>query len=177
VVVSEYSRRQLGSGLNDASEAFDVFVTPHLPILRAIAAREVGVSDADDVVQEALLRAWRRWETFDPERGTAKSWLSAVVLDQVRQRHRRGLRRHLRPSVGEVRSLVVEGPSGTRVDVERAIVHLPRRQRQVIVLHYLAELTIDEVAAVLRISAGSVKRHLFDARSKLRTEMKGDLRD
>ncbi len=48
---------------------------------------------------------------------------------------------------------------------------LPRRQREVVTLHYLADLPLVEVAAVLGISIGSVKSHLFDARAALRTTL------
>jgi RNA polymerase sigma-70 factor (ECF subfamily) len=58
-----------------------------------------------------------------------------------------------------------------RVDVERAVGALPRRQREVITLYYLADLGVAEVGQVLGISAGSVKSHLHDARANLRTAL------
>lgn len=53
-------------------------------------------------------------------------------------------------------------------DLARAIAGLSRRQREVITLHYLADLSVDEVGMVLAIAPGSVKSHLFDARRALR---------
>jgi RNA polymerase sigma-70 factor (ECF subfamily) len=55
-----------------------------------------------------------------------------------------------------------------RLDVETAVRGLPQRQREVVTLFYLADLSLSEVAAVLAISDGSVKRHLSAARAALR---------
>lgn len=64
---------------------------------------------------------------------------------------------------------VATAPITDRIDVERAVARLPRRQRQVITLHYLADLPVAEVAAVLGIGESSVKTHLGAGRSALRS--------
>src|SRR3954453_17304020 len=74
---------------------FGEWVAPHLAALWALAVHEVGSSAADDVVQESLLRAWRKWSPYDPVRGTARAWLVAIVLDRSR-RHR--VRRRPKPT-------------------------------------------------------------------------------
>ncbi|MEO6502837.1 MAG: RNA polymerase sigma factor [Jatrophihabitantaceae bacterium] len=152
----------------DTEDDFTAWVKPHLTVLRVLADRQVGTAAGADVVQEALLRAWQRRGTFDPDRGTARAWLVAILLDRAR-RHR--LRRPLPfPKVG-VGVGVVEAPSADRIDVEQAVARLPRRQRQVITLHYLADLSVSEVAAVLGVSESSVKTHLGAARSALRARL------
>jgi RNA polymerase sigma factor (sigma-70 family) len=131
-----------------------------------VAVREVGAADCDDLVQDALIRAWRRRETFRPDRGSIKSWLIAILLDQARRRRTR-LRDLRLPHMSSERAL---GPDdGDRLDVEDAIRRLPMRQRQVVTMFYLADLPIDEVAAVLSLRPGSVKAHLARARETLRT--------
>jgi RNA polymerase sigma-70 factor (ECF subfamily) len=146
----------------DTPAEFADWVRPHLDLMTAVAQREVGDADRDDVVQNALVRAWQRRTTYRPERGTARVWLLAILLDQAR-RHRG--RRRADPLVDE--DVAVLTPDD-RLDVERAIRRLPSRQRQVVVLHYLADLAVAEVAEVLGISVGSVKSHLHDARRALR---------
>ena len=150
-----------------ASDDFAAWVAPHLPVLVALAVREVGSADAEDVVQEALLRAWRRRGTFRAELGTPRAWLVAVLLDRAR-RHRVRSRR--------VTVLAADGAAAPAtpdesLDLDRAIAALPPRQRQAITLHYLADLSVADIAAVLGIAAGSVKSALHDARARLREEL------
>jgi RNA polymerase sigma-70 factor (ECF subfamily) len=69
--------------------AFGAWVAPHLPALSRYAHRLVPAAAADDVVQEALVRAWSRQATYvRPE--ARRPWLLAIVADQAR-RHRREL--------------------------------------------------------------------------------------
>ena len=172
------SRVRLDAGLGgvppDTADGFAAWVTPHLSVLRALADRQVGPASGADVVQEALLRTWQQRGAFDPERGTVRAWLVAILLDRAR-RHR--LRRHRswldsRESPDPlVDPETVQAPSADRIDVERAVARLPRRQRQAITLHYLADLSVAEVATVLGVSESSVKTHLGAARSALRTRL------
>ena len=148
------------------ADEFAEWVTPHLPVLRALADRQVGPAAGADVVQEALLRAWRRRGTFDPDRGTPRAWLVGILLDRAR-RHR--LRRP-RP-LPHLLAAEAAAPAPDRIDVERAVARLPRRQRQAVTLHYLADLSVAEVAAVLGIAESSVKTHLGAARAALRERL------
>lgn len=154
-------RSQGGALTSIVSSQFADLITEHLRFLSAVAVRDVGSADAEDVVQEALIRAWRRRETFDSARGSMRSWLVAIVLDQAR-RHRA----RLHPSVS-IEHAPVGQASESRLDLQRAIDLLPRRQREVITLFYLADLSVHEVAEVLGISDGTVKSTLSDARHAL----------
>ena len=152
------------------AEEFRAWVTPHLPAMSRLAARLTSDGDRDDVVQDALVRAWRRRSTFDPDRGSPQAWLLAIVADRSR-RHRV---RSAPPSAALVD--VAEGPradSDRRVDVERAMRRLARRQRLAVELHYFVGLPIAECAAVMGCSDGTVKSTLSDARRRLRTELEG----
>jgi RNA polymerase sigma-70 factor (ECF subfamily) len=143
---------------------FATWVAPHTDVLAALAIREVGTASADDVVQETLVRAWRRRSTYRADRGSVRSWLLAVLLDQARRHRTR------RPSLSVIVDPVQQlGPGvAERLTLEAAIAALPRRQRQVITLHYLADLPVAEIAILLDIAAGSVKSALHDARLALR---------
>jgi RNA polymerase sigma factor (sigma-70 family) len=144
---------------------FAEWVSPHLGVLSALAIREVGPNDADDVVQDALVRAWRRRLTYRAERGSPRAWLVGVLLDRARRRRTRAARPLRQQHVagdGAVPDALVH------LDIENAVRALPRRQREVITLYYLADLGVDEVADLLRISSGTVKSHLHDAREALK---------
>src|SRR5206468_5844116 len=72
-----------------AADDFTAWVRPHIGAMANLASRMVGATDRDDVVQESLTRAWRRWSTFRPERGTPRAWLLAIVADRCRRSRRR----------------------------------------------------------------------------------------
>jgi RNA polymerase sigma factor (sigma-70 family) len=160
-----HSTAALPLGVDD----FAAWVSPHLAVLAALAVREVGSADAEDVVQDALVRAWRRRSTYRQDRGSSRAWLVGVLLDQAR-RHR--VRRRPATVFSRDRAGRTEPVSpADRLDVEHAIRALPRRQREVITLYYLADLSVFEIGQLLGISAGSVKSHLHDARARLRVAL------
>ena len=114
-------------------EDFARWVQPHLTVMTRYAGRQVAPADRDDLVQEALIRAWQRWSTYDPARGSAAGWLLAIVADRCRRHRSR------RPSGREVELVEHAAPPAQRhdIDLERAIAGLARRQRQAVDLHYL----------------------------------------
>jgi RNA polymerase sigma-70 factor (ECF subfamily) len=147
---------------------FARWVHPHLTAITRYAGRQVPLGDRDDVVQEALIRAWQRWSTYDPARGSAAAWLLGIVADRCR-RHR------TRQPSGRVVELVEHATPSTPhdVDLERAIAGLARRQRQAVELHYFVGLDVATVAEVMGCAPGTVKATLHQARARLR-EVLGD---
>lgn len=143
-------------------EDFGAWVEPHLVAMSNLAARLVGSTDRDDVVQEALARAWRKRATFDPRRGTPRVWLLAIVADRAR---RLRTRRRAQRLGGEA---VVQPTDGSRIDVERAIATLPPRMRFAVDCFYFVDLSIAETAELMGVSEGTVKSTLADARDRLR---------
>lgn len=136
-------------------------VEPHLGRLGWLADRIAGPSDGDDVVQEAVFRAWMKRDQYDSRRGAFSSWLFAITADQarkMRRRHRPTLRRE--PSA--------ENDLERRLDLEAALDRLPARQHLAIDCYYFAGLSVAETAAVLRCPEGTVKSTLAAARSSLR---------
>lgn len=144
-----------------SSDDFADWVRPHLAMLHRYAARRVGVAHADDVVQEALVRAWRRRATYDASRGQPATWLMAIVRDQA-ARH---LRRHRALPV-EVR--VESQASPADLDLERALARLTHRQREVVDLYYFVDLDVASVATILGCAPGTVRATLHQARAALR---------
>jgi RNA polymerase sigma-70 factor, ECF subfamily len=150
------------------TDEFTAWVSPHLVVMANLAARLAGPADRDDVVQEALTRAWRKQHTFDPTRGTPRVWLLAIVADRATAARRR---RHAHASISDLQSPAMNAPDGTRVDLLRALDALPARMRLAVDCFYFVGLTISETAAVMGISEGTVKSTLAAARDHLRTQL------
>ena len=138
--------------------------------MRRLAYLLVGPHDADDVVQDAAERAWLKRHTFDPDRGSARSWLLAIVADRARQRWRRPA-----PVWGELHpdALVVPAAGPASADLASAVARLAPRQRAAVVLHYYVDLPVAEVATLMDCSEGTVKSTLHDARAALERTLGG----
>jgi RNA polymerase sigma factor (sigma-70 family) len=151
----------------DAAE-FAEWTRPSLLPMTRLARRLAPHADPDDIVQDALARAWIKRSQFDPDRGTPTTWLLAIVADQARS-SRRGRIRRLR--VVDDSAEVPDAPAHDAVvdvDLERAIQHLADRQQLAVHLHYFVGLPVDATADVMACSVGTVKSTLFDARTRLR---------
>jgi RNA polymerase sigma-70 factor (ECF subfamily) len=114
---------------------------------------------AEDVVHEAVARAWERGDSIE----RLDRWVLTVALNLARNRWRK-IRREIG---GHVFDRPVPAEEGQAVDLRRALRDLPARQREVVVLHYLLDLPVAEVAELLGLSAGGVKHALFRARASL----------
>jgi len=152
-----------------SSADFAAWVRPHLPALGRYAARLVGPADRDDVVQDALERAWRKWRTYDESRGSAQAWLLAILHDRARR-----FRTRRRTTLELVEH--AESDSYGDLDLERAVAGLPSRQRQAVELHYFVGLDVVTTAQVMGCAEGTVKATLHQARARLRIEL-GDTDD
>ena len=150
----------------DRAAAFADWVRPHLTAMANLAARISSYDDRDDVVQEALVRAWRKWSTYDPSRGAPLPWLLAITADRARRRRRR-------PPVLELVDSAVEQRTAD-IDLELAIGRLSARQHLAVDLYYFVGLDVTATAAVMGCSTGTVKSTLSDARSRLRTLLGDD---
>ncbi|PZS19746.1 MAG: RNA polymerase sigma factor [Pseudonocardiales bacterium] len=146
-------------------EGFEYWVAPHWAAMAGLACRLASPAEAEDIVQEAVLLAWRKRERFDSSKGTARTWLLALTADQAR-RFRRRARRVSRTF--EVPDTATHPPETGDLDLRAATMRLSYRQRLAVAAYYYLDLPIREVAAVMACSEGTVKSTLADARSRLR---------
>lgn len=144
---------------------FGQSIEAHLPAMRRLAARLGPPAAHDDIVQEALIRAWRNWLRFDPARGTLGAWLFAIVANEARRKW--GIRRFLAPVAPQ--SNVASRDDA--LDIHAAVVGLPGRQKLAVDCFYFAGLSVDETAAVMKCSPGTVKALLSQARAHLRSTL------
>jgi RNA polymerase sigma factor (sigma-70 family) len=161
-------------------EAFEPLVTPYRGPLLALAARLTGNrEEALDVVQEALLRAYRSLHSFDAGR-PFRSWLFQIAANAARDRGRRTSReRAAFPEVIDRAATPADPEAGldrreTRSGLMSALAALSPREREVFVLRDLEELDIRETSRVLGCSSLSVRVSLSSARKKLRRTIEQD---
>jgi len=163
-------------------EAFAVLVRRHADLVYTVVLRVVGnEDDADDVAQEAFVRAHRALGRF---RGDSKfsSWLYRIAVNRalthLKKRKRRGATvdlasgPHIEAAVESVEtgkdpaSFVLD--EEFRRQVREAVGELPPRYRAVVTLFYLEERSYKEVAEILGVPMGTLKTHLHRARSLLK---------
>jgi len=145
---------------------FDAFYQACYPrLLKQVALVTGDLATAEDVLQEAFARAgprWQRLRAYDLPEAWVRRVAMNLAADWSRRMRRRAaalLRLGPAPSVPEL--------SADTVDVIRAMQALPLGSRQVIVLHHLADLPVEEVGRRLGLPAGTVKARLARGRATL----------
>ncbi|GGU54250.1 RNA polymerase subunit sigma-70 [Lentzea flava] len=153
--------------------------------------------EAEDAVQETLVRAWKAYDSFDPSRASLRTWLyriaTNICIDMLRSAQRRALAIDLRPAGGDFgaplpeRAFVQPVPDArvlpedtairretVRLAFVAALQHLPPRQRAVLILRDVLAWKADEVATLLSISVASANSALQRARATLQTVDPGE---
>ena len=157
-----------------ARSEFDAFAVASAPALRRFAIHLVGdASNADDVVQETLLRLSLRWPRVDSPMAYARLTLLNVVRDAARARSRRPEVMGLSP-VDRDSGIDVAGDVAARDEVLAALAALPLRMRAVVVLRHVEDLSEAETAAALGTSVGSVKSQSSRGLARLRSLLRQD---
>jgi len=133
-----------------------------------------NTADAEDVAQEALLRAYSKFDRLR-DRNRFRAWLVRIVFRLALDRLRSGKRRELRDTLWSQPER--QPPGATAEDlavsnefqahVESALAELPEKLRLVLLLAAMEGHTIDEIASMLGISTGTVKSRIFYARRQL----------
>lgn len=155
-------------------EEFEALFERHAATLLRYLQLRVGPDLAEELMAETFVHAFDARERFDMRRESALPWLYGIASNLIRMHFRteeRGLRAY-RAAAG----LEIRPADWTDEEVERlhaselapllaaALAALPAAQSDVLLLHTYAELTHDEIAEALGISAGSVRKRLHRAR-------------
>jgi RNA polymerase sigma-70 factor, ECF subfamily len=125
--------------------------------------------EAEEVVQEAFTRAAARWSRLR-DYDVPEAWVRRVAMNLAADRAR-GLRRQARAMRKLSPAPEVLGASVEALALAEALRGLPIRQRQVLVLHYLVDLPVDQVAHTLRMPEGTVKSLLSRGRQMLASKL------
>ena len=159
-------------------ENFEAAALPHMDDLFRTARRVLGSqSEAEDVVQETFLQAWKSFDRF--ELGTnCRAWLYKIMFHVIQHNRRKRFSFNLRSTrddnVELEAALVYEPPLPQELtddDVIAAFDRIPTQYRDVLILADVQEFSYKEVAATLEIPLGTVMSRLNRGRKLLRSEL------
>lgn len=167
---------RLGRVAGGDQDAFGELYDRHSAAVLGLLVRLLGDrTEAEEVLQETFLQAWRQALRFRAELATVRGWLLMVARSRALDRRRANRSRLVREdvvaaetpqSIDDVESQALSG--STRSQVRRALASLPSEQRQALELAFFAGLTHVEVAARLGQPLGTVKSRILLGMQKLR---------
>lgn len=153
------------------SAAFDEIVARYHERVARVACRLSGrPQDVDDIVQDVFLRVLQRINTFRAS-ASFSTWLIAIAVNCCRSRGRRqALRKRVMWALWR-RGVKNEAarPADLAARVQDAVSRMPATYREPIVLRYLEELSIGEIAEILNISTSAVEARLSRGRQRLKS--------
>jgi RNA polymerase sigma-70 factor (ECF subfamily) len=165
--------------------AFSIIYDRYAQPIYAMAAHMLGVSEAEEIVQEVFLRLWNRVDQFDSARGHFGPWLMTIarhrILDELRSRSQ-----DQRFMAADEIDQLLEKTADSEVDVEeevasrerneivfQALKTLPPEQRRVLILAYFGGLSQSFIAEHLNWPLGTVKKRIQLGLRKLRSFLNG----
>jgi RNA polymerase sigma-70 factor (ECF subfamily) len=151
------SLADLGSEIDRGDDS--VLFSRLRPELLRYANALVGPSEGEDVVMTVVERTLRR--TLLGDLDNAKGYLLKAILNEARGRGRRA-------ATVQLGDVLTEGADPGMAEVIDVLMALPTRQRAAIYLHYWEGLPVAELADVMGVAGGTVKRYLHLARKKLK---------
>jgi RNA polymerase sigma-70 factor (ECF subfamily) len=155
--------------------AFDELVGVHLEAGYRVALAILRDPDeARDAVQESAFNAWRRLGQLRDGRA-ARPWFLTIVANQCRSVRRGRWWSVVRLPAVDRSTGDFETASAESTDLERALAALPAEDRLPLFLHFYLDLPLEEVGAVLGLSAAGAKTRVYRAARKLRPELELEL--
>jgi RNA polymerase sigma-70 factor (ECF subfamily) len=164
---------------------FEREVMPHLQALYGVALRMTkSEGDAEDLVQDAILRAYRFWDGFEAG-SNCRAWLMRILTNVFRNRYREKAREQEILGEAEVSSANVGQFVGAAPrdaesalfgrmlsrDVEKALETLPPEFRLPVILADLEDLSYKEIADIMECPAGTVMSRLYRGRKMLQKQL------
>lgn len=154
------------------TESFVVLTNRHLPAVRRhIGSMVPNTADVDDLLQKVLLKVWRHLSTFRSQ-SNFRTWMIRAAINEALQSYRRKGCRPICQALADFDTFASPNESAlqslTRAEtiqiVRRAIVQLPAKYRQALILREFEQLSAREIAQSLHLSIPTVKTRLFRAR-------------
>ncbi|GAA1394644.1 SigE family RNA polymerase sigma factor [Catellatospora coxensis] len=158
------------SAASAVARDFDEFYAASFtPLSLQLYAYLGDLGEAQDLVQEALCRAYARWSRIS-RYDEPVAWVRRVAWNLATSNFRR--RRTALNFLRRQREEHTAGPDPDRVALTRALAKIPAQQRRAVVLHYMAQLPVAEIAAQEGVAEGTVKSWLSRGRAALAAQLK-----
>lgn len=163
----------LDSGkLNTAADLENAFNRWHFPIYGYVYGRVGNRQIAEDLTQEAFIKAWKYRDSFDPRKSSLKNWLFVITVNLVRD-HFRKFKNHIPselddnfPGSGNVAS---ETSDRQMISfVFHQLKKLSTREQELLLLRYQEDLTIEEIANIFEMGVSATKVAIHRAMKRLR---------
>ena len=153
---------------------FDQLVGPHVETgYRLAVTMLLDPDEARDALQEAAVKAWRSLGRLrDPDQ--ARTWFLSIVANQCRSTMRRGWWRLGRNELRPTGSAWPEDEVVRSLDIAEGMRRLSPDDRAILQLRFFFDLSLDDVARVLRISTGAARSRLYRAAGRLGAEISGE---
>jgi RNA polymerase sigma factor (sigma-70 family) len=170
VAVMEQRPELMVSAVAGDAESFAVLIEPLLdPAYRLAAVMLADRSSAEDAVQEASIKAWRKLRQLRGDSKSLRPWFLSIVANECRMARRQRWR-----SVLKLADIPSSAPGREQIptsDLHGALLKLSPDERLPLVLHFYLDLPIDEVARALHVSPAAAKSRIYRAAKRLRSDL------
>lgn len=159
------------------SERFAVIFDRHYVAIRNFLRRRISSSLADELAAETFVVAFRRRATYDHVHANARPWLFGIAVNLLRRHRRqenRELRANARTAMNPFQSAVEgEDPQHSHdrrigAELTQALASLAAKDREVLFLYAVADLSYEEISRALEVPIGTVRSRLSRARRHIR---------
>lgn len=154
-------------------QPFEAIVAEHGPVVMRVCRALLGPVEADDAWSETFLAALRGYPGLRPG-SNVRGWLVTIAhnrsIDQLRAHNRAP------QPAADVGGSFESGPEPPDTELHGALAALPFKQRGAVVYRYLADLSYDEVGALLECSPAAARRNAADGIASLRRHYRKELR-
>ncbi len=165
----EQRPQALARAVEGDADSFSRLIEPLLdPAYRLAAVMLADRSAAEDAVQEASIKAWRRLKQLRGDATSLRPWFLSIVANECRMYRRTRWWNVIK--LAEVRAPETEARE-SHTDLHRALLRLSPDECMPLVLHFYLDLPLDEVAKALGVSASAAKSRIYRAAKRLRGDL------
>ncbi len=170
--VLEQRQQAMDRASGGDAQSFSLLIEPLLdPAYRLAAVMLSDRTAAEDAVQEASIKAWRKLGQLRGDAGSLRAWFLSIVANECRMARRQRWWSVLRMPEMDRPADPADQYGGQSADLKAALLRLSPGDRLPLVLHFYLDLPLDEVARILRVSPSAAKSRIYRTAHRLRPEL------